>query len=365
MWSKQLEIIAEIATKKLAENGQKFSYAKAEALIGVSKNKWVAWKGGQRPSAEDLAKISKILNISAHWLLFGEGSISNDPRELEENPELTCFADTIHEVLFERLSTTPENFAEIGGISVDELTAIMQRKIQPSAMTLRNWCVRYRVNMNYIIAQMGYPLLTRAQYEQDGPLMSVRKRDKEDEYPRGCGNPPFAREAENLDSDLYDGEPYEHDRHKKPLPEVTENMLCPGQELKLIGIAQCGPMGWSLTMPLAATSSVPTFHKDMIAALAIGDSMVPAGINPGNIVYCDPRLEPLKNEPIFVIRRGRDADKEGDATIKLFVKQDDEWLYMKGWLQKNGEPHQRDFEIKQHLDEVEVVAPVVMIRRRV
>ncbi len=224
MWSKQLEIIAEIAKEKLVENDQKFSYAKAEALIGVSKNKWVAWNGGQRPSAEDLAKISKSLNISAHWLLFGEGSISNDPRDLKVNPEYSHLARTLNDVLSGDLKTTPETFAEIGGITDDELTAMLQGKILPPASALRNWTLRYRVNLNFLVAQIGYPLLTRGQYEQNGPLMWLRRERKEDEYPKGCANPSNAESVEHIDSDLYDGEPYEHDRHKKLLPEVGSSI---------------------------------------------------------------------------------------------------------------------------------------------
>ena len=352
---------------KVVENQEKGNRAALCKKIGVNPSTFIGYldeNGQGKIKFSTLARICEVYpDINRDWLLFGEGSISNDPRELEEDPELTCFADTIHEVLFERLSTTAETFAEIGGISVEELTAIMQRKIQPSAMTLRNWCVRYRVNMNYVIAQIGYPLLTRAQYEQDGPLMHVRKRDKEDEYPKGCGNPSFARKAESIDSDLYDGEPYEHDRHKKPLPEVVESMLCPGITMPLVGLAECGLKGWSTEMQMAATTTVPEFHKDMLAALAIGDSMEPAGIRPGNIVYCDPRLEPRVGEPVYVTRKSGIGD--GTATVKIYQGQEDGWLKLYGWLpKKDGELHLVDFCMKEPLEFVESIVPVVMIRKR-
>ena len=351
------------------ENHEKGNRAALCKKIGVNPSTFIGYldeNGQAKIKFSTLARICEAYpEVNRDWLLFGEGNISNDPRELKANPEYSHLAQTLNDVLHGDLTTTPETFAEIGGITKDELTAMLSGKILPPMTALRNWALRYRINLNFLVAQIGYPLLTRGQYEQNGPLMWLRKERHEDEYPRGCANPSNAESAEHIDSDLYDGEPYEHDRHKKPLPEVASNLLCPGTELPLIGLAQCGVTGWSLTMPLAATSLVPTFHKDMIAALAIGDSMVPAGINPGNTVYCDPKMEPLKGEPIFVIRRGRDAEKEGEATIKLFVGRDDEWLYMKGWLQKNGEPHQKEFEIKQLLDEVETIAPVVMIRRRV
>lgn len=141
------------------------------------------------------------------------------------------------------------------------------------------------------------------------------------------------------------------------------NFLSTGQNINLIGLAQCGIDGWSQTMPIAINSSVPEFHKDYIAALTIGDSMVPAGILPGNIVYCDPRLQPSKGEPIFVMRR--DAHKEESAGVKIYNGHDEKWIYLQGWLNKQEGKAQKEFNIQQLASEVSIIAPVVMIRRRV
>lgn len=362
MWTQQLEIIAEVVTKKLAESGHKFSFAKAESLIGVSKNKWVAWSKGQRPNAEDLAKISKSLNISAHWLLFGEGSISNDPRDIEVDPDILPFAKVLEDILNHDLTTTPENFAEIGGITPDELTAMLQGKMLPPASALRNWAIRYRVNLNFLVAQIGYPLLTRGQYEQKGPLTWLRKERKEHKYPLGCGNPSNAEAAESIDSDLYDGEPYQPDRHVNRIPDVTPGMIPPGRTMPLVGLAECGLEGWSTQMQMAATTLVPEFHDEIIAAMTIGDSMEPAGIMPGNIVYCDPRLKPKEGDIVYV---SRSQGSDGTATVKIYQGEEGDWLKLYGWLpKKHGEAVQKDFCMKEPMEFVDVIAPVVMIRKR-
>ncbi len=153
------------------------------------------------------------------------------------------------------------------------------------------------------------------------------------------------------------------DESPAPSRPADPNILNTGENLNLIGLAQCGVDGWSQTMPIAINSSVPEFHKDYIAALTIGDSMVPAGVLPGNIVYCDPRLQPSIGEPVFVMRR--DAHGEEAAGVKIYKGQDEKWLYLQGWLAKQGNKPQTEFNIQQLVNEISIIAPVVMIRRRV
>ncbi|MBI9110014.1 helix-turn-helix domain-containing protein [Maridesulfovibrio ferrireducens] len=305
-------------------------------------------QGKGTPKSEILTKVCEEFNINGDWLLTGKGPVYAESANRTDTPE-TRFGTALKNLFADSgIQTTLENFAAVGGITVTELNAIMDSQMMPPASALRQWAIKYRVNMNFLIAQMGQPLLTREQYEQDGPLLDMRVQAGEDKYPRGCG-------------DLYGNG---KKTGNKPLPEVTQDMLSPGAELPLIGLAQCGVSGWSLTLPMAATSSVPKFHKDMIAAMAIGDSMVPAGINPGNIVYCDPKMKPIEGEPVFIVRRGMDTKKEGEATLKLYMGEDDKWIYLKGWLTNMG-THQKDFEIKQLKAEIKTIAPVVMIRRRI
>ena len=149
----------------------------------------------------------------------------------------------------------------------------------------------------------------------------------------------------------------------KPIPDITPTSLIPGRNIPLIGLAECGVEGWSTQMEMAATTQVPDFHDEMIAALAIGDSMEPAGIKPGNILYADPRLTPKQGEIVYVLRK--DGRGEGTATVKIYQGETDGWLELCGWLpKKHSENGQKEFCIKEKLEYVEVVAPVVMIRKR-
>lgn len=314
--------------------------------------------GKSYPSAKVLIALTEKYDININWLLTGKG----ETRIRNVNDDLTPIADSLRDILYGELSTSPERFAEIGDITMDELEAILDRRLSPSAMTLRNWALHYRVNINFLIAQIGYPLLTRLQYEQSGPRMALRIQQGEDKYPPDCGDPTYTTEAEQLSPPPHEStapeSPHPPKAHRSP-QNMEQNT-----EIPVIGLAQCGLSGWSTTMEMAITTTFPPLHKDMIAVMAIGDSMQPAGISPGNIVYCDPRLEPKKGKPVLVRRKNLAAENEEDATLKLWEGQDTQWLYLRGWLPKEKGKTQKEFSLQQSLVEVVDIAPVTMVIHR-
>ena len=316
--------------------------------------------GKTYPSAKVMTILAEKYGLNINWLLTGQGEMYADPLMRDFNPEYVYFGDTLRDILAdENLTTTQKNFAEVGGITDEELAAILSNKMPPPATALRKWATRYRINMNFLIAQMGYPLLTKGQYEQRGPLTWLRERDGEWSYPGAAKNPDYAPAAEDFDSDFEEA-PYQA---KQDLPEATPGMMTAGRIMPLVGLAECGVEGWSKQMEIAATTHVPDFHEDMIAAMAIGDSMEPVGIRPGNIVYADPRLKPKAGDIVYVERR--DGRGEGTATVKIYQEQQEGWLHLCGWLPKKyDENGQKDFCIKEKIEFVDVIAPVVMIRKR-
>ncbi len=240
-------------------------------------------------------------------------------------PELEEYVIRI-KLFLKKLNMEQKDLARIAEIGQPTVTSYLKQISQPSMHTLSKWVKELGINGHWLLTGEG------EMFSSDIPSKI---------------NVETATERSVRDL----------------LHKLDPDTLNPGDNLPLIGIAACGISGWSQTMPLAINSSIPNFHKDYIAAMTIGDSMVPAGILPGNIVYCDPRIKPMKGEPVFVVRR--DADSEETTSVKNYCGQDDKWLYLQGWLQKNGTAEQKSFDIKQLISEVETIAPVVMIRRRV
>ncbi len=140
----------------------------------------------------------------------------------------------------------------------------------------------------------------------------------------------------------------------------------PTRTLPLRGFANCGIEGWGGSMTLSVSVSFPGFNEKMIAVVASGDSMLPAGIGNGQICYCDPDCEPTIGEPVFV------QQKNGQGAIKLFMgrgvgegkKLGSDSVALQGWLARAEDGTQKPFTLFLAGNYIETLAPVVLVRRR-
>lgn len=126
--------------------------------------------------------------------------------------------------------------------------------------------------------------------------------------------------------------------------------------IPVVGLAACGVKGWNCVMPITMSAVLP-ISDSMIAVIAAGESMVPAGIGPGHICYCDPDQQPLAGDAAYILRR------DGLATIKIYLgesKTGPNYIGFKGWL-RNGDEYTDDILESQ----IETLAPVVFVRRRI
>ena len=132
------------------------------------------------------------------------------------------------------------------------------------------------------------------------------------------------------------------------------------QPIPVVGLAACGVEGWNQMMPITVSATLP-LAKNMMAVIAAGECMVPAGIGPGQICYCDPDQQPLAGDAVYVVRKG------GLAAIKLYVGEGElgsDWIRMKGWLPaKEGD--QMSFFLDIAISHIEKIAPVIFVRRRI
>lgn len=149
---------------------------------------------------------------------------------------------------------------------------------------------------------------------------------------------------------------------KADIPAVTGGNQIAAHPIPVVGLVSCGVDGWEQATPSALSASTPVFGAHWLAAIAFGDSMTPAGIHPGHICYCDPEQIPLAGDAVYVIR------KDGLATIKAFVGPSEtgpEWTRLKGWTPANGSGFRREFFIDLLTKDVEKIAPVIYVRRRI
>jgi hypothetical protein len=149
--------------------------------------------------------------------------------------------------------------------------------------------------------------------------------------------------------------------HKlRRLAKFQEQTGTKTQGVMVLGLAECGLKGWYQREPLTVSASRPGdfFDPEGFAIIAIGQSMVPAGIFEGFLCFCSPQTSPSPNDAVYVERSDNNV-----ATIKVFGDMDADWLTLHGWLEeKNGQRQPYTERIARSV--VRRVAPVIYVKRK-
>lgn len=136
----------------------------------------------------------------------------------------------------------------------------------------------------------------------------------------------------------------------------------------LIGLANCGiAQGWFNESERRDRILLPSFMagNGAYAVLCRGHSMVPAGIDDGDVCVIDPNRPVESGKPVLI--RTKSVSKGGEitlSTIKLFDSQDDENVTISGWLEPDETGYQSKFtekRLKKCVTEVVSVGNVLKI----
>ena len=145
------------------------------------------------------------------------------------------------------------------------------------------------------------------------------------------------------------------------------------QTIPLLGFASCGVQGWHGRMTYAVAATAPHARPDMIAVMALGESLLPAGIGNGQILFCDPHAQPVPGEVVYVEHSTDDlcALKQylGQGSDALPEAAPDE-IVLRGWLPpetipQDGSPApQKPFLLRIPSRFIRLLAPVIYVQRR-
>lgn len=130
--------------------------------------------------------LPKILewypSVSREWLYFGEGSMlaplgGNSAPSLLPATSTECrdICDTLVNytgVLAEPLF----KIAEVAGMSTEELTSCLHARSVPPSVAICRWIHRYKINANFLLAQVGEPFLSDEEYYKTNALFRVREK---------------------------------------------------------------------------------------------------------------------------------------------------------------------------------------------
>ena len=176
-WKEQAEIFEKIVSTWLATKGIKYSHRTAAEYLGVTPPKYSAWvKSGQRPVAEDMRMLAREHEFSANWLLLGVGEPLEKRTNFEFNSDLVDICDTLVQVLSGITDPLPK-IAACGGMTTTDLQNCLAAQRLPPITAIANWVKLYRLNANYVLAQIGYPFISEEEFMKDGPGRTIRDRN--------------------------------------------------------------------------------------------------------------------------------------------------------------------------------------------
>ena len=174
-WKQQFEIFIKIISQRLSEQGLKSTIKNAAEYLGIPSHKYQAWKDGQRPVTEDLRMLAQEFEFRAEWLLLGIGEPIQPRLDHPFDPKYVEICDTLHELVRSLPDRLPK-IAEVGGMTTTDLYACIQTQAFPPSEAVAKWILHYRINANFLLAQIGKPYLTEEEYRESGPLDFVRRR---------------------------------------------------------------------------------------------------------------------------------------------------------------------------------------------
>ena len=131
------------------------------------------------------------------------------------------------------------------------------------------------------------------------------------------------------------------------------------RDIPVYGFAECGLQGWYNESRLRIGTSLDWPDPETFAVISSGHSMAPEGIHPGYICIASPNTRPHKGDAVLIRRN------DGTSTIKLYQKEDKDWLIVTGWLdpEKPGGV-QLPFSDQIKRSTISRLATIIMVKRR-
>lgn len=169
----------------------------------------------------------------------------------------------------------------------------------------------------------------------------------------------------SLDWLVYGIEPQERRESGLAQPSEPAPPLMTAGSLPVLGLAECGLEGWFQERPWAMHLLCPPDIADpaAFAVIAVGESLIPAGIHPGFACICSPGIPPVKGDVVFIERSDGGAANPTGA-LKLFVRADRDWVTLRGWLPPDEAGRQQPYEDRLARRVIRRLAPVVWIKRK-
>jgi phage repressor protein C with HTH and peptisase S24 domain len=123
---------------------------------------------------------------------------------------------------------------------------------------------------------------------------------------------------------------------------------------KLYGFGDSSPQeGWYNEVEYKISTALDYPDPACFAIVVADNKMEPVGLLEGQVCIISPHTAPQRDDIIFI----RNKDKQ--ATLKIFVREDSEWVYLKSWF-ADGQAYEDQVKRSQ----IDQMGPVIVIKRR-
>jgi SOS-response transcriptional repressor LexA len=127
----------------------------------------------------------------------------------------------------------------------------------------------------------------------------------------------------------------------------------------VVGLAECGLRGWYQEAPTGLFASAPpavAADAGALAVIAIGDSMRPAGIRPGDLVFCQSADQHQPGESVLV------ELVDGTMSIKQLMGTTTGWIALQGWLDAEEGGVQMPYQDERRRDQIRRIWRVALVQ---
>jgi DNA-binding phage protein len=124
------------------------------------------------------------------------------------------------------------------------------------------------------------------------------------------------------------------------------------------GMAESKDAGWYNTQISSMQMTLDLPDPNAFATMVHGQNLIPEGLQPGFLCICSPMLKPVSGDIVHLKRN------DGLCALRIFVAEENEWLVLKAYTDRDEKNSQRAFEDRVKRSIIAEIAPVVFVRRK-
>jgi hypothetical protein len=144
----------------------------------------------------------------------------------------------------------------------------------------------------------------------------------------------------------------------KPALNDNKDPLPIASGFPVLGFAETKETGWYAPQNSTLQTTLDMNDPNAFATVVHGQGLIPEGLQPGFMCICSPMMKPLAGDIVHLKRF------DGLCALRLFLREEGEWLVLKSYTDADAKGSQRSFEDKVKRSTISQMSPVVFVKRK-